>query len=216
MLTFKFRKTGAAAFISHVDAMRHITRTIRRAGIEAAYSQGFNPHMNVYLSPPMPLGFESLCEYCTIDTKEGAQKFMRLYNAHCLKGMECLEAVEVRANPNIAAAAAAALYEIESPALRDISDELLRGRFTITEEKDGNSAEKDISGGILSIERTQGGISALLKYGNMGNLRIDRFLEALARLVPDLKPQKVIKTCLYCRGPGGLIPAEKYISGFLR
>ncbi|NLK17333.1 MAG: DUF2344 domain-containing protein [Clostridiales bacterium] len=215
MLTFRFQKVGAAAFIPHVNAMRHITRAIRRAGIEAAYSQGFNPHMNVYLSPPMPLGFESLCEYCTVDTKTGAEEFMRLYNAHCLKGMECLEAAEVVANPNIAAAAAAALYEIEDPALIGRLDELQRGRFTV-EEKDGG-AEKDITEGVLAIERTPRGISALLKYGNMGNLRIDRFLEALARRIPDFKPQRVVKARLYCcDGSGEIIPAQQYISKILR
>ena len=47
----------------------------------------------------MPLGFESLCEYCTVDTKTGAEEFMRLYNAHCLKGMECLRLLRLWQTP---------------------------------------------------------------------------------------------------------------------
>lgn len=214
MLTFRFQKTGPAAFIPHVDTLRHIIRTIRRAGIRAAYSQGFNPHMSIYLSPPMPLGFQSLCEYCTVDTDVPADEFTALYNSRAVKGMECLGAVNVSKNPNIAAAAAAALYEIECPALWENFGKISGGSFTALVKKDGEAVQKDVTEDVLDIRRTDKGIAALLRFGNMGNLRIDRFLEALrARL--EFEGESVIKTQLFCRDKEGrIIPAESYLSAF--
>ena len=40
----KFARCGALCMVSHLDLMRCVQRTLRRAHVPMAYSQGFNPH----------------------------------------------------------------------------------------------------------------------------------------------------------------------------
>lgn len=49
-------KWGRAGLLGHLDTMRHLTRALRRAGLEIAYTQGFHPNPKLVSSPPLPLG----------------------------------------------------------------------------------------------------------------------------------------------------------------
>ena len=44
MIAFKYTKTDGAEYLSHLDLLRHITRTLRRSGIQVNASEGFHPH----------------------------------------------------------------------------------------------------------------------------------------------------------------------------
>ena len=59
----KFSKYGMAKFIGHLDVVRYFQRAIRRSGLEAAYSEGFNPHQLLYFAAPLGLGETSDGEY---------------------------------------------------------------------------------------------------------------------------------------------------------
>ena len=87
MILFKYTKTDGAEFLSHLDILRHIGRTTRRAGIKVALSQGFNPHMLVYLSAPMGVGIQSLAEYCQIETDEEPTSFIEKFNKNAPRGL---------------------------------------------------------------------------------------------------------------------------------
>ena len=68
MIVFRHKKTGEAAYLSHIDAMRVLQRTMRRMKAEVKYSEGFVPHMITYTTTPLPLGVQSLAEYFTADS----------------------------------------------------------------------------------------------------------------------------------------------------
>ena len=57
-----FEKTGMAKFISHLDTVRCITRSMKRACVPIWFTEGFNPHAFLTFAMPLSLGFESLCE----------------------------------------------------------------------------------------------------------------------------------------------------------
>lgn len=59
----QLRKTGADAMSGHLDLIRKIPRTFRRAGIEIFYSEGFHPKPALSFSPALPLGVESVGEF---------------------------------------------------------------------------------------------------------------------------------------------------------
>jgi radical SAM-linked protein len=61
-LRLLFEKTGRAAYISHLDLMRTMQRAFLRAALPLKYSEGFNPHAQISMLLPLPLGHESLCE----------------------------------------------------------------------------------------------------------------------------------------------------------
>lgn len=60
-----FQKTGMAKFISHLDTVRLITRSMKRSCVPIWFTEGFNPHAFLTFAMPLSLGFESLCE--TVD-----------------------------------------------------------------------------------------------------------------------------------------------------
>ena len=60
-----FEKTGMAKFISHLDTVRLITRSMKRANVPIWFTEGFNPHAFLTFAMPLSLGFESFCE--TVD-----------------------------------------------------------------------------------------------------------------------------------------------------
>jgi radical SAM-linked protein len=65
-----FSKTEAMRFTGHLDLQRTLERTIRRAELPLAYSQGFNPHPKLTLAAALPLGFTSTCEVADLWLKE--------------------------------------------------------------------------------------------------------------------------------------------------
>ena len=53
-------------FTGHLDLQRTWERTLRRAGLQLAYTQGYNPRPRLQLSPALPLGCTSECEMIDI------------------------------------------------------------------------------------------------------------------------------------------------------
>ncbi len=64
IIRFKFYKRAEYKFLSHLDIVRLITRALSRSGIILKYDKGFNPKPKMSFSNPIPLGVESLAEYC--------------------------------------------------------------------------------------------------------------------------------------------------------
>lgn len=55
-LRVRFSRGEEIKFISHLDIMRLWERTLYRAGIQIAYSEGFNPHPRISLAAPLAVG----------------------------------------------------------------------------------------------------------------------------------------------------------------
>ena len=63
----KFQKIGPMKFLGHLDTMRYFQKAIRRAGLPAAYSGGFSPHMIMSFAAPLGVGTTSLGEYFDLE-----------------------------------------------------------------------------------------------------------------------------------------------------
>lgn len=61
-----FSKTGPTRFIGHLDLARTLERSLNRAHIPMAYTQGFNPRPRMQMATALPLGFTSECEIADI------------------------------------------------------------------------------------------------------------------------------------------------------
>ena len=61
-LRLRFKKSGRAVYISHLDLMRTMQRVFLRAGYPLKYSEGFNPHAQISILLPLSVGCSSLCE----------------------------------------------------------------------------------------------------------------------------------------------------------
>jgi len=63
----RYSKLGPAAFLSHLDLVRHLPRAFRRAGMEIFYSRGFHPKPGLSFGPALGLGIPSLGELMDVD-----------------------------------------------------------------------------------------------------------------------------------------------------
>lgn len=61
-----FAKTEAMRYTGHLDLQRTWERTLRRARLPLAYSQGFKPHPKINLPAALPLGFTSEAEIAEV------------------------------------------------------------------------------------------------------------------------------------------------------
>ncbi|MEO5837234.1 MAG: TIGR03936 family radical SAM-associated protein [Acidimicrobiales bacterium] len=66
-LRLRFTKRGKIRFTSHRDTARVWERTVRRAQLPIAYSQGFSPHAKLSFGLALSTGFESDAEYLDIE-----------------------------------------------------------------------------------------------------------------------------------------------------
>ena len=57
-----YSKTNHMRYTSHLDVQRTWERTLRRAQLPLAYSQGFTKRPKINLAAALPLGFTSSCE----------------------------------------------------------------------------------------------------------------------------------------------------------
>ena len=66
-----FVKEGVAVWSSHLDLMRALMRSFRRAGIDLKHSQGFTPHPELSILMPLSVVVESQCEIAEFTLAEG-------------------------------------------------------------------------------------------------------------------------------------------------
>lgn len=67
-LRVRFKRGEEIKFISHLDLIRVWQRAFRRAGVELAYSEGFNPHPRISLASPLALGITAEAELMDVYT----------------------------------------------------------------------------------------------------------------------------------------------------
>lgn len=86
----KFKKYGVMKFVGHLDLMRYFQKSIRRAGIDIAYSGGFSPHQVMSFAAPLSLGATSDGEYFDMEvntTLRSSEAVLRL-NETMAEGIE--------------------------------------------------------------------------------------------------------------------------------
>ena len=176
MLVVRYSKSGGAEFISHLDTLRHLQKTVIRAGINVEYSQGFNPHMLIYMSSPIGAGLISYAEYFVILTDESAGSFREKFNANCPLGFCCEEAFYVYKNPNLAAVVDGAEYRLEGvPERVDVDGILSAEEFFVTDKK---GERKNVRDKIKDLRFEGGSLYCKLDSGN-SPLRADLFAAEL-------------------------------------
>ncbi len=66
----RFSKKGPVKFVGHLDTMRYFQKAVRRAGLPAAFSGGYSPHMIMSFAAPLGVGVESEGEYFDLELSE--------------------------------------------------------------------------------------------------------------------------------------------------
>jgi len=62
-----YSRRGRICYLGHLEILRLLFRTLRRAGIATNFTQGFNPTPKVSFGPALPVGTESVAEFLIMD-----------------------------------------------------------------------------------------------------------------------------------------------------
>lgn len=215
MLTLSFSRFGDGVYISHTDVLRALNRTLRRAGIDVNYSKGYNKHMALNLTQPLPLGVASNDEWVTADlaTEMTKEEFLTLVKENCPPFLSPNVVFETEKNPNLAGKVIASEYVITCPNAEKHKEaiEALQQGFTYIVEKQGKITEKDATGYVYSLKVEEGKITAVFCYGNK-NLRADHFVKYLAETFGlNVHLSDVVRTRQFVEEDGRLLSAREYM-----
>lgn len=163
MILIRYSKLKGAEFIPHLDTLKHLTKILRRAGVQVNYSKGFSPHILMFMSSPIALGLKSESEYLFIDTSESAIGFKEKFNKYSPKGIKCEEVYETDKKVGVASDIIYADYEITGLEFFDVNEILSKSQFYIIDKK---GTEKEVRDKIISLKFDKNKLIARLKFGN--------------------------------------------------
>lgn len=162
----KYTKESEIKFIAHLDLMRTIQKTIRRSGVPATYSRGFNPHLNLSIAQPLSVGVYSSGEYMDLPLAEelDTQEVLDKLNARSAAGIKftaCTKIIDVEGEKKLPQAMAlidACSYRIKvkynnTDSLKDELEVMLKDSEwkTIKKSKKGER-EVDIKSLVYKFE----------------------------------------------------------------
>lgn len=96
LMRSRFEKTKDMVFISHLDLMRLLQRSLRRANIRPLYSQGFNPQPKMAFAQALSLGMESLGEYMDVEIEEDMdiEEYQEKLNSVLPEGVKLIKTIK--------------------------------------------------------------------------------------------------------------------------
>ena len=94
VIRFKFKKFGPVVYIGHLDIMRFFQKAIRRSGIDAAYTEGYSPHLKLSFAQPLSVGVETDGDYFDLEMNSlpDMENIVKIMNGQCVEGIEILNA----------------------------------------------------------------------------------------------------------------------------
>jgi radical SAM-linked protein len=115
-LRVRFRRGAEVRFISHLDIIRLWQRALGRAGVDLAYSEGFNPHPRISLAVPLALGITSEAELMDVFLAGyiSPHSFTSLVSQQLPVGIEVLQVYQIATTmPSLQSQVRYAEYRVE-------------------------------------------------------------------------------------------------------
>lgn len=186
-----YRRGEPVKYVSHLDFVKVFERALRRASIEVAFSQGFNPRMLLVFGNPLPVGYTSDFELLDITFARPYEKdfIIENLNRHLPGEIFVMSAEELtKPYPSILSTVGFAEYEGKISGIADGDADALnaafKSNFVIPAMKRTKSGEKeiDIKPMIKSFEVTHDILKVTTVTGQEGNLRPELALSGVSKL----------------------------------
>ena len=224
---FRFEKTGNLRFISHLDLQRLFRRSIKRAQIKVAYTQGYNPHEMINVVQALSLGFESTGDYFEIVTPFAydAQDLMDRFNQTFPEGLKFTSVrVFTYSSRNLSPKTHSALYEAILPlaegAELDIASFVSAPQINIMkkDKKTKKPVEKNVKDFVYSVDETgraDGSVTLSMRLRCASNETLNP-MNLLASLWKynglDFAPElvRIYRREIFIEEGGKLIPLSEY------
>lgn len=226
----KYTKESEIKFISHLDLMRTIQRTIRRAGLPVEFSKGFNPHMTLSIAQPLSVGVYSKGEYMDVVFVEevNENEIINKLNENAPRGIKFLDAKKVEKDGDKKAPQAMAIidgaeYKIKlkannsEKALEEIKSLDNIEQWNIIKKSKKGEKEVNIKPLVKSIKYSIEGefinIEAIFACGSRENLSANLFIEYLVENTCDLDKNSfadIERIDMFALKDEKLLPLNKY------
>jgi radical SAM-linked protein len=182
----RFAKRGNLRLVSHHDLLRCLERTLRRAEVPVARSQGFNPRPRIVFTLALGLGIEGRREVVELDLAEPMEpaEVLRRLTAAAPPGFDWLEAQAVP--PGRPAHAEAVQYRLDVPADRRDAASASLARFLASESwpytrhRPDRDVALDLRPFVLDAELDEAGALCFrMKITPTGSARPEELIDAL-------------------------------------
>lgn len=197
-LRLRFKKTGRAIYISHLDLMKTVQRAFSRAGYVLKYSEGFNPRPQLSFALPLSVGTGSICEILDFKLKDEAaiDDMPARLTAALPEGIEIIEVYEPnRKVSEIKWLEINGIMEYDDRNAAEMAEKLrafyAADEIVITKRTKRGEADTDIKSAIHSIEFTpdEGGVQVhAVISAQEPTLNPELLTDALRQKAPELAP----------------------------
>ena len=190
----KYSRGPEVKYISHLDFVRMFHRTVRRAGLDMEYSQGFNPHPIMTVAIPLSVGVTADGEYMKIGFKDGytEQEIMTRINASLPGGYKITAIKKVTGKEIDFAKLDRAEYTVDMELVGDIDIDAFLSLQEIRVMKKSKSGvkETDIRPYIYKLEKIareseSARFIMVLAAGNTLTLKPETVIDAMKLNFPD-------------------------------
>lgn len=226
----KFAKLEDLMYISHLEVIKTLRRIIRRAELPAAFSQGYNPRINLAIGPPLAVGLISKGEYfdLELETEIDPEELVNHLNSASPKHLRFLKAVMIPDDiRSLSSLLDTAVYTInfkynaekslkeEKEMLTEFMDQ--EEIMIIRHRRKKSDRKIDLKKRIFSaeiIDKNKWKFAVVT--GSRGNVRpeeLNRALKEKYNEVKDFSPLQVIREGVFVRDGEDFKPpyAEKFI-----
>ncbi len=185
----KFKKVDKMKFIGHLDLLKILQRSINRAKLPIAFSEGFNPHQLVSFAQPLALGHTTIGDYFDIVLLEEVEEHVVIDNLNKVlpNGMEVVSCKKYDyLVKNSATYLIASDYTLKFPENIDLSkgvkvfenDEVLYTRVN----KKGVEKVINVKNDIYELKLiTEDTLFLKISSGSIKNLKVDVIIEIIAK-----------------------------------
>ncbi len=215
-----FAKNEAAKFVSHLELMKCVQQTIRRAKLPIAFSEGFNPHQKISFASALAVGLTCDREYMDVELKDQLTPFeiINSLNSASPPGVYYLQAKEItEKQPALMSIVAAATYNIKtnrgliSFSKQNAEDYLSQPEIYYSVVKNKQLKQKKLRAGILTMKVEQTDIACnfelFLKSGSIGNTRPDDVINSFFNYMQEnLEYLEINRIELFKENKGQFIP----------
>ena len=127
-LSFAYKKTNDARFLSHLDLFRLFSRVLRRSKLPVSWKQGFNPRPRLSMGEALSLGIESNEEFFSVAFEKPLEPGLALDRLSQLmpEGIELTGVYKGRKTSNKGSEAWKAIFKEEIPDKPELEKRLVR------------------------------------------------------------------------------------------
>ncbi|MFW6381364.1 MAG: TIGR03936 family radical SAM-associated protein [Bacillota bacterium] len=191
LIRTKFAKMKPVRYISHLEVMDTLRRSFRRAELPVAYSQGYNPHIQLSMGQPLSVGMTGYGEYFDLELEAGMaiKDYLNRVNRFLPAGFRLLKARQVpRGVKSLQAIADTAIFMIKMEIDNEFDQKYLKERFLDFKEIRIVRYRRNKEDRVLDLRPMIYDVSVLkpdywrfiVSTGSRGNVRPTELIRALS------------------------------------